>query len=443
MPHCGISCFLATNFSSGGKSYAFKVRSKKEEKVNQEIERHHEPRYGWVMVTIGFVIMGLQFGALVTVSVFLKPLVQEFGWSRGETAFAYTVGAGALGVGGIVMGYMADRFSTRPVVLFGSIMMGLSLLLLSNGRTIWQFYLFYGILGGLGFAAMNVPMVTNVGQWFNRNKGFALGIISAGGALGQGVVPYFTRLIMTFSGWREAYTTLAVIFWTVLIPLSLLVRMPPSLAKNRSPASLKNSSSPEPVFPIAPTKVVIWLSVAVIFSCICMATPIVHVVALASDRGMDPQSAAGVLSSLMIAGLFGRILFGKIADYIGGLRAHLLASFSQTILVFWFFPLHTMAAFYILAFLFGLGFSGVMTCIWVCVREMIPLERGGLSLGIISLFAWIGMGLGGYQGGYFFDLTGNYIQSYANAALAGVVNLMIVGSLVLYVRRKQDVLLAT
>lgn len=408
--------------------------------MSQEIEQSHEPRYAWVMVTIAFIFLGMQFGALVTISVFLKPLVLEFGWSRGNTAFAYTVGTAASGVGGIVMGWMADRFSTRPVVLFGSIMMGLPFLLLSNVKAIWQLYLFYGIMGGLGFASMVVPMVSNVGQWFNRNKGLALGITSAGGAFGQALVPYFTSYLITSSGWREAFTTLAIIFWALLIPLSLLVRIPPSLAKDRRSTSLESPTVTAPIFPIAPTKLVIWLSIAVIFCCICMATPIIHVVALASDRGIDPQIAAGVLSSIMIAGLFGRIMFGKIADYIGGLRAYLLASLFQTVLVFWFTQLHSMAAFYILAMLFGLGFSGVMTGVWICVREMIPPEFGGLSLGITSLFAMIGMGLGGYQGGFFFDLTGNYTFSFVNAALAGVVNLMILGSLLLYVTRKQAAL---
>ena len=92
--------------------------------MNQKIEHSSEPHYAWVMVTIGFVIVGMEFGALVTISVFLKPLVQELNWSRGDTSFAYTVGAIASGVGGIVMGWMADRFSTRPVVLFGGVLMG-------------------------------------------------------------------------------------------------------------------------------------------------------------------------------------------------------------------------------------------------------------------------------------------------------------------------------
>lgn len=410
------------------------------EYVNQEIEQNHEPRYAWVMVTIAFVIVGMEFGALVTISVFLKPLVLELNWLRGNTSFAYTVATSASGVGGILMGWMADRFSTRPVVFFGAVMMGLSLFMLSNVKAIWQLYLFYGIMGGLGFGAMTVPLVSNVGQWFNRNKGLALGITSAGGTFGQALVASLARYIITLSGWREAYTTLAIIFWTLLIPLSLLVRTPPSLIKDRKSASLESPLVPEPVFAITPTKLVTWLSVAVIFCCICMATPIIHVVTLATDRGIDSQVAAGILSVIMIAGLFGRIMFGKIADHIGGLRAYFLASLSQTVFVFWFSRLHTTAALYIFAVLFGLGYSGVMTCVWVCVREMIPPKTGGLALGVTSLFAMIGMGLGGYQGGFFFDLTGNYTFSFANAALAGIVNLMIVGSLVIVVSRKRAAL---
>jgi MFS family permease len=408
--------------------------------VIQEVQQNSEPRYGWIMVAVSFVIMGLQFGALVSISVFLKPLMAEFGWERGDTAFAYTVGAGAVGLGGIVMGWLADRFSTRPVVLFGSVMLGLSLLLLSHLKTLWQLYAFYCILGGLGFAALNVPIITNVGQWFKRNKGLALGIISAGAALGQGLVPYFAQYLMIFSGWRATYTTLAVIFWAILVPLAFLIRTPPRLAKDRNASPSGNSQGTEEVYPIAPAKVVTWLSIAVIFCCICMATPIIHVVALASDKGIDSQSAAGVLGVIMIAGLFGRIFFGKIADSIGGLRTYLLASAAQTALVFWFTQLNSLTGLYILAVLFGLGFSGVMTCIWVCVREMTPPQSGGLSLGIVTLFGWIGMGLGGYQGGLFFDLTGNYTFSFANAALAGVVNLIILSSLLLYVTRKQTAL---
>ena len=96
-----------------------------------------------------------------------------------------------------------------------------------------------------------------------------------------------------------------------------------------------------------------------------------------------------------------------------------------------------MAAFYtqavvfgfFMAVVFGFFMAGVMTGLICCAREMTPVHKRGIANGIVVLFAWVGMGLGGYQGGLFFDITGSYVISYANAALAGLINLVIVGSL--------------
>jgi MFS family permease len=218
----------------------------------------------------------------------------------------------------------------------------------------------------------------------------------------------------------------------VLIPLAILLRKPPALGGS----SGATGPAGEDAFPVQPRIVVAWISTAVIFCCTCMATPMVHVVALVSDRGFDPQTAAGILSTIMIAGLFGRIAIGKIADRVGGLHAYMLASAVQTVFVFWFTQLDSLAGLYALAVLFGLGYSGVMTCIVICVREMTPLERNGVSLGIVGLFGWAGMGLGGWEGGVIFDFTGAYTVPYAIAALAGVVNLIILESLRRYIKQR-------
>lgn len=220
----------------------------------------------------------------------------------------------------------------------------------------------------------------------------------------------------------------------VLIPLAFLVRTPPGLAKVKAAASKASPSSDLEAYPV---KIVPWLSIAAIFCCICMATLLIHVVALAQDVGIDSKSAASLLLLIYISSFVGRICYGKASDYIGGIRAYMLASASQTVMVFWFTQLNSPTSFYILATLFGLGYSGVMTCLIVCVREMTPVHRRGVSIAIVSLFAWLGMGLGGYQGGLFFDLTGDYTIAYAIAALAGVINLVILGSLRYHKTRKE------
>lgn len=385
-----------------------------------------------MLVVVSSLFMGMGAGSLLSISVFLKPLGAEFGWLRAETALAYATGALAMGIGGIVMGHLSDRFSTRAVVLVGVGALGASLLLLSSQSTLWEFYLFYCLLGGFGASALDVPLLANVGHWFERNKGLALGLATAGRGIGQGLVPFVGGLLISNYGWREAYFMLAVLTFLVLFPLAWLVRSPPGLEAAKAAARGASADLRRHTFSIGPSTAVAWLSAAAVFCCACMGTAMVHTVALARDVGIDETRAASILFLLFISGFFGRIAFGKLTDHIGGIRAYLAASAIQTALIFWFTQIETLAGFYALAVFFGFGMNAVMTCLMVCVREMTPPHIRGLSTGIVLLFGWIGMGIGGYQAGYFFDLTGGYTIAYANAALTGIVNMAIVGALLYY-----------
>jgi predicted MFS family arabinose efflux permease len=159
-------------------------------------------------------------------------------------------------------------------------------------------------------------------------------------------------------------------------------------------------------------------------------------VPLGIDLGCSPQTAAGLLLSLMIAGVFGRLFFGWLADRIGGLPAYFLASLAQTSVVYWFPQTNSVLTLFQLSVLFGFGFAGVMTCLLICAREAAPLRISGTAMAIASTAAWIGMGIGSYQAGYFYDLSGNYVVSYGNAAIAGFANLAIVAALIWYRRRR-------
>lgn len=389
-----------------------------------------EPRYGWVMAALAPVFMGLGAGTLVSIAAFLVPISESFAWSRGHTALGYMVGSIAMGAGGIVMGYLADRWSTRRVVLLGALGLGGALLLLGRLGSLWEFYAFYCLLGGLGSAALDVPLMTNVGNWFSRNKGLAVGIATAGRSLGQGGVPYLAGALIAAYGWREAYTVLGLAALVLLLPLALLIRQPPA-----PPTPLAGTPAAEAGAGARPLVLVAWLSALVVFCCALMATPMVHLVAVAQEQGLTAQQAANVLLLIYLAGFVGRIAFGKLADRIGALRSYLVASAAQTALVFAFVQVSGVAAYYGLAVLFGLGFSGVMTTVIVTVREMAPAARRGLAMGVVLFFAWIGMGLGGWQAGFLYDLTGGYTVAFAAAALTGVVNLAGLVGLVLHVRR--------
>jgi MFS family permease len=395
-----------------------------------------ESGYAWLLVIVAAALMGMGAGALISISTFLKPISADFGWLRGETSFAYMAGAIAMGFGGIAMGYVSDRYSTRPVVVVGILCLGGSLLLLATQSALWQFYLYYCILGGFGSSALDAPLLANVGNWFHRNKGLALGLALAVRALGQGLIPFTGGLLIASYGWRDAYTVLGIVCIVGMLPLTLIIRNPPGLMEAKTASRQASTSEQQAAYPVSPKLIVAWLSGAALFCCICMGTAMVHAVAIAEDAGIGAKEAAGVILLIYVSGFFGRIAFGKLSDHMGGIRSYWLASFGQTVLIYWFTQMQSLTGFYIHAIIFGFFMSGVMTGLIVCVRELIPVHMRGTSNGIVMLCAWIGMGLGGYQAGLFFDWSGAYIISYATAVVMGMVNVVIVGALYYFVRNR-------
>ena len=377
-------------------------------------------RYAWVMVFCVFTLSTLSFGALASVSVFLKPLSLEFGWSRGEISFGYTVISLSSAVFGIFWGVAADKFGTRWFGLIAALVMPLTLYLLSEQSSVIHFYGLYFLFGAFGNALISAPLFANVAFWFQHKPGLALGITAAGGAFGQGVMPFICGLILENSGWESAYQTVAIIYLFIGLPVALLVRESPlrSPSANLVVNALRTTNLSE-------REVILWISCAIIFCCLCMAVPIVHLVPLLSDKGFSLEFATSALMVLMFCGVAGRVLGGKLCDIIGALPAYLLMSLGQTISVFWFPHLKEPITLYALAAFFGFSYSGVMSCILVCTRMMVSASFAARAMSITSFFGWSGMGLGGFVGGYFFDLNGNYFWSFAFASIMGVINLLI------------------
>ena len=140
------------------------------------IERSLQQRginYGWVMVLDVFVLSGLAFGSMASISVFLKPVSLEFGWSRGQTSFAYTVASLSSAVFGVLWGQVADKYGTKWFGFVGAIRMSLVLFALSSLDSIAQFYTLYFLFGAMGSALLFSPLYANVGFWFKENPGLA------------------------------------------------------------------------------------------------------------------------------------------------------------------------------------------------------------------------------------------------------------------------------
>lgn len=396
-----------------------------------------DPRYRWVIVIASAVILAIAMGQLVNgMSAFLVPLEQHFGWSRAAVSGINSAGLIGIALGGIGMGFLADRLPIRVIGLTGAATISLAMLLAARAEALWQFYTLFFLAGALGGGALFAPIIAHVGGWFRAGAGFAIGIASAGQAVGQGVVPFALGHLIAATDWRTALTLLGLFTALTLVPLALLLRPPPEAGISRSVAGAVGAAAGAKGRRLSPWLVLPALSIAVLGCCTGMATPLMHLVPLVQGVCGVTAEAGGPLLVMLIAAVAGRVFFGALSDRIGAIGAWMAATGWQTALMMGFLLWETLAGFYLFAVLYGFGYGGVMTGVLVTARALAPPARAASATGIVLAFGWLGHALGGWQGGAFFDLTGSYTVSFAVATLAGGMNLAILGLLVMASNRR-------
>lgn len=388
------------------------------------------PEYRWVVLACSTLILAIVMGQLVNgLSVYFITLETTEGWSRADIALINSSGLIGLALGSLCMGFVADAYGIRRVAIVGIVATGLGTLAASRATELWHLYTLFFIAGALGGGAIAGPIMALVGSWFTRGAGLAIGIASGGQALGQGGMPFTGAFLIEAMGWRGAMAAQGILTLAVLLPLALLLRDPESrdgsaALSHETPSGLPNNL------------ITGWISLAVIGCCTCMAVPLMHLVPLIQGKGFSAPEASSVLFWMLIIAIVGRISFGRLADMIGAIPTYMTASAWQTLLVLGFIFITRLDHFYLYAAIYGFGYAGVMTSIFVTVRNLTAPARRATSTGIVLAFAYIGHGLGGWQGGYFYDLTGQYTWSYANAAIAGVFNLILLAALWLTINRR-------
>lgn len=387
------------------------------------------PRYRWAILAAAAAMLGIGVGQFVNgLSPFFAPLETAYGWSRGEIALINTAGLFGLAIGGIVMGGIADRVNIRWVALCGALVTSLALLAASHATTLWQFNALMFGAGLLGGGALFAPLYALVGKGFPTAAGLAIGIASAGQAVGQGLMPLANGLLIDGLGWRGALFAMGLFSVATLVPMALVLRPPRAAATTARSAPCGPSQQALPL-----GSVLVVLSAAVPCCCSLMSAPLMHLVPQIDSCGFSAREAGSVLMVMMLFAIAGRVGFGRLADRIGPIPAYLTASCWQTALVFLFVKIDDIGALHIFAAVYGFGYAGVMTGMLTTIRALTPEDRAGAT-GLILAFARVGHGLSGFSGGTLYDLTGAYLASFGLAAAAGLANLAIIGPLWLWSR---------
>jgi len=383
--------------------------------------------YAWVVLFSACVLNIASRADAGSFGVFVDPLVELFGWSRGDISVAYSV-AFIVGLPAVViMGWLGDRFGARWLMIGAALLITAGTYLLGTITELWQFYVYYGFfVGSMGHAAFTVLLPVILTRWFDRYMGLAVGIYWAAMGVGPMIfAPVFRWLIET-RGWAQAFTLIAIIVGGILFAFSLLIRSAPremglsaygavdSREEPHAPAA--TGAAPATLRQVL-AKRQIWLLVGIHhLGCVGHSVILAHIVSMAILKGVSGMEAAGVLSTISGASAISRFASAILAARFGGRTLLTLALIGQCAPIFILFFADGAWVFYVFAVIFGLCYGGEMVGFPIINRQ---LFGAAAPLGTIYSFQMVGAGtgmaLGGWLGGMLFDLSGAYTWSIVAA----------------------------
>jgi MFS family permease len=405
-----------------------------------------ESPYAWMRLGVSLLLMTVGGSGMYSVTVVLPRIQAEFGVARADASLPYTLTMIGFGLGGILMGRLADRFGVLVPVGLGAVGLGVGYIAAGLAPNLWLFCAAQGLLIGLlGTSATFAPLVADTSQWFDRRRGIALAICMSGnytaGALWPPVMQHFIDSV----GWRQTYVGMGVFCMAAMVPLALVLRRRPPLhvlapATTATPVQAQAGDRP---MGMAPGMVQALLCVAGVSCCVAMSMPQVHIVAYCGDLGFGAARGAEMLSLMLGMGVVSRLASGWISDRIGGLRTLLLGSGLQVVALLLFLPFNGLVSLYVVAGLFGLFQGGIVPSYALIVREHFSPREAGARVGTVLMATLFGMALGGWLSGAVFDLTGSYRAAFVNGIAWNVLNLAIVAFLLWRVRSMPSVGTAT
>ena len=391
---------------------------------------------GWTVTVASLAILSVALGAPYVTIVALKAIAADFGGFRSTPSAAASLAMLGTGVGGLGMGWLAERIGVRAVVTLGALMVGAGLIL-SSGGEVWQLYLGHGLLIGLlGNGAINAPLYVYITRWFEQRRGAALALLSGGQYVaGATLPPLFERAIATY-GWRPTMFSYGLVVVALVVPLALFFLQPaPETARGGDTA--RSTPGRTKVLGLPPNLAFGFLAGAAFLCCVPMAMPASHLIALCGDLGFAPSHGPALLTLLLVCAFLSRQFWGWITDRMGGLTTVLIGSLAQATAISGFIVTQTEAGLLAVAAAFGLGFSGLIPAYIVAIRQLFPASDASWRIPTLLLTGMGGMAAGSWLAGRLYDYFGFYAPAFATGLGFNLINASLIAALILLWRRSE------
>jgi MFS family permease len=392
--------------------------------------------YGWWIVAATFVILfaGLCTG-FYTVSVFLEPLQETFGWSKTQISLGFTFAALLVGLLSPAVGVAVAKLGVKKVQAFGALVVGLGLVLAGSVQHLWQYYSLYIIIA-VGLASVSlVPAQTVISYWFDRKRGLAMGIIMTGIGLGGMVMVFIAGQSVAAFGWRWAYRILGFIVLGIVLPAILLfIKERPQdlgLVQDGTAVSAEEAQQQSSVINFTVKQAFRTLP----FYLICLIMALYSIIlggmtqhAIALLRSMEISEANLFWSLTLGASVFGRIIFGTLADKV---------SKKVLIIVVWGFHVIGLGSLYYLleantfvwgfVVFYGIALGSFPTLFPLLLGEKFGVEHFSKLVGIAGLCQILGLAAGAILLGRIFDTSGSYFGAIQILIIISLVSMVVTG----------------
>ena len=372
--------------------------------------------YGNHIVAASFIIQAVCIGPLFTYGVFFKHFQAELGWSRAIISGASSLAFFIMGAGGILAGRLNDRIGPKVIMVVSGISLGLGYLFMSRMQAAWQLYLFYGLMVGIGFSTHDVITLSTVARWFIKRRGMMSGIVKVGTGAGQLIVPLIAAGLIAAYGWRHAYVAIGAAALIILVAAALVLhrdprdkgQLPDGSSAGADGAAMQSEANGIPLQKAFRSGSFWILCVAEFTIFFCLLTMVVHIVPHATDIGLPPATAAGVLATIGGVSMVGRISMGTANDKIGGKRSLIICFIVLLCGLVWLQVASNAWMLFLFAAVYGFSHGGFFTVMSPTVAELFGTGSHGLLFGMILFSGTIGGAVGPVLAGRMFDVTGSY-----------------------------------
>jgi OFA family oxalate/formate antiporter-like MFS transporter len=386
--------------------------------------------YGWILVTVVFLISAVVWGIQYTFGIFFTQFQDTFGWSRATISLASTVQVLLYSLSMIPSIRAIDRYNEHIVFSLGALLYGVGFALCSYVTHLWQLYLFYGVITGVACGIFFPALNTIISRWFTEKRGLALGIALAGVGVGTFLFPPIVQYLISKFGWPNAFTILGIASFAVLIVCAQFIkRAPPGLNLNKPSVQSKqpepiieNAAKPMTIRQVLKTREIYLILVGSTFVFFTVRAVLVHLVPHIQDVTSSAVIGALAISVIGISGTVGRVFMGIVQDRIGAKRSMMITITVLALAVLSLSFIKLEAGFFIFALAFGFAYGGDLVQTPVIVANCYGAQNVGLVYAMVMTIGNIvGCATGPYLMGLVYDLTGSYNIVFISIGIACLI----------------------